>query len=121
LEVEVACCATQPIIMDRNPTPHWQNLKSKLTVLFSFFNISNKIIYWAFHLHGTTCTYGISLWRSIFFSLKSYRKYKSENGHTRTSENIGGGIRCLGGVSIPCWQVTPAMSTVSNAKSVFPN
>jgi hypothetical protein len=22
LEVEVACCATQPIIMDRNPTPH---------------------------------------------------------------------------------------------------
>jgi hypothetical protein len=34
-------------------------------------------------------------------SHKSYRKYKSENGHTRTSEYIRGGIRCHGGVSIP--------------------
>jgi hypothetical protein len=35
---------------------------------------------------------------------KSYRKYKSEleNGRTRTSEYIRGGIKCHGGVSIPC-------------------
>jgi hypothetical protein len=33
---------------------------------------------------------------------KSCRKYKSENGRTRTSEYIKGGIRCLGGVSITC-------------------
>jgi hypothetical protein len=32
----------------------------------------------------------------------SYRKCKSENGRTRTSEYIRGGIRCHGGVSIPC-------------------
>jgi hypothetical protein len=31
---------------------------------------------------------------------KSYGKYKSENGRTRTSEYIRGGIRCHGGVSI---------------------
>jgi hypothetical protein len=35
-------------------------------------------------------------------SHKSYRKYKSQNGCTRTSEYIRGGIRCHGGVSIPC-------------------
>jgi hypothetical protein len=34
-------------------------------------------------------------------SHKSYRKYKSENGRTRTSEYIRGGIRCHGGVNIP--------------------
>jgi hypothetical protein len=45
-------------------------------------------------------------------SLKSYRKYKSENGHTQTSEYIRGGIRCHGGVSIPCWLVTPAVSPI---------
>jgi hypothetical protein len=33
-------------------------------------------------------------------SHNSYRKYKSENGRTRTSEYITGGIRCHGGVSI---------------------
>jgi hypothetical protein len=33
---------------------------------------------------------------------KSDRKNKSENWCTRTSEYIRGGIRCLGGVSIPC-------------------
>jgi hypothetical protein len=46
-------------------------------------------------------------------SHKSYRKYKSENGHTRTSEYIRGEIRCHGGVSIPCWPVTPAVSPIS--------
>jgi hypothetical protein len=35
-------------------------------------------------------------------SCKSKRKYKSENGRTWTSEYIRGGIRCHGGVSIPC-------------------
>jgi hypothetical protein len=35
-------------------------------------------------------------------SHKSYRKYKSENGRTRTSEYIRVGIRYHGGVSIPC-------------------
>jgi hypothetical protein len=46
-------------------------------------------------------------------SHKSYRKYKSENGCTRTSAYIRGGIRCHGGVSIPCWPVTPAVSPIS--------
>jgi ribosomal protein S17E len=46
-------------------------------------------------------------------SHKSYRKYKSENGRTRTSEYIRSGIRCHGGVSIPCWPVTPAVSPIS--------
>ena len=32
----------------------------------------------------------------------SYRKYKSENGRTWTSEYIRDGIRYHGGVSIPC-------------------
>jgi hypothetical protein len=46
-------------------------------------------------------------------SRKSKRKYKSENGSTRTSEYIRGGIRCHGGVSIPFWPVTPAVSPIS--------
>jgi hypothetical protein len=46
-------------------------------------------------------------------SHKSNRKYKSENGRTRTSECIRGGIRCHGGVSIPCWSITPAVSPFS--------
>jgi hypothetical protein len=33
---------------------------------------------------------------------KSYRKYKSDNGRTWTSEYTRGGIRCHGGVSILC-------------------
>jgi hypothetical protein len=45
-------------------------------------------------------------------SRKSKRKYKSENERTRTSEYIRGGIRCHGGVSIPCWPVTPAVSPI---------
>jgi hypothetical protein len=45
-------------------------------------------------------------------SHKSYRKYKSENGRTRTSEYIRGGLRCHGGVSIPCWPVTPVVSPI---------
>jgi hypothetical protein len=40
-------------------------------------------------------------------SHKFSRKYKSENGRTRTSEYIRGGIRCQGGVSIPSRPVTP--------------
>jgi hypothetical protein len=35
-------------------------------------------------------------------SLKSYRKYKSENGCTRISEYIRGGIMYHRGVNIPC-------------------
>jgi hypothetical protein len=46
-------------------------------------------------------------------SHKFYRKYKSENGCTRTSEYIRGEIRCHWGVSIPCWPVTPAVSPIS--------
>jgi hypothetical protein len=45
-------------------------------------------------------------------SHKSYGKYKSENGRTWTSEYIRGGIRCQGGVSIPCWPVIPALSPI---------
>jgi hypothetical protein len=33
-------------------------------------------------------------------SHQSNRKYKSENGRSRTSKYIRGGIRCHGGVSI---------------------
>jgi hypothetical protein len=32
------------------------------------------------------------------------------NGLTRTPGYTGGGIRCLGGVSIPCWSITPIVS-----------
>jgi hypothetical protein len=46
-------------------------------------------------------------------SYKSCRKYKSGNGHTRTSEYIRGGIRCHGGISIPCRPVTYAVNLVS--------
>jgi hypothetical protein len=46
-------------------------------------------------------------------SRKSKRKYKSENGRTLTSEYIRGGIRCHGGVSIPCRPVTPTVSPIS--------
>jgi hypothetical protein len=31
---------------------------------------------------------------------------------TRTPGYTGDGIRCLGGVSIPCWSITPAVSPV---------
>jgi hypothetical protein len=40
-------------------------------------------------------------------------RYKSENGRARASEYIRGGIRCHGGVSIPCWSVTPVVSPFS--------
>jgi hypothetical protein len=43
----------------------------------------------------------------------SNRKYKSENGRTRTSEYIRGGIRYHGGVSIPCRSIKPAVSPFS--------
>jgi hypothetical protein len=46
-------------------------------------------------------------------SHNSCRKYKSENKPTRTSEYIRSGIRCHGGVSIPCWPFTPAVSPIS--------
>jgi hypothetical protein len=46
-------------------------------------------------------------------SHKSYRKYKSEIGRTRTSEYIRGGIRYHGGVSIPCRSITLAVSHIS--------
>jgi hypothetical protein len=45
-------------------------------------------------------------------SHKSYRKYKSENGRTRTSEYIRGRIRCHGVVSIPCRPVAPAVRPI---------
>jgi hypothetical protein len=44
---------------------------------------------------------------------KSYRKYKSDNGRTRTSEYIRRGIMCHGGVSMPCRSITPAVSPIS--------
>ena len=37
---------------------------------------------------------------------------KEVNGLTRTPGHTGGGIRCLGGVSIPCRPVTPAVSPI---------
>jgi hypothetical protein len=46
-------------------------------------------------------------------SHKSYKKNKSDNGRTQTSEFIRGGIRCHGGVSIPCRSITPAVSPFS--------
>jgi hypothetical protein len=51
--------------------------------------------------------------RNSIQSHKSDRKYKSENGRTRTSEYIRGGIRCHGGVSIPCRSITPAVRPFS--------
>jgi hypothetical protein len=45
-------------------------------------------------------------------SHKSNRKYKLENGRTRTSEYIKGGIRCHGGVSIPYRSITPTVSPI---------
>jgi hypothetical protein len=42
-------------------------------------------------------------------SRNSSRNYKS---NTRTPRNTGGGIRCLGGASIPCRLVAPAVSPV---------
>jgi hypothetical protein len=51
-------------------------------------------------------------------SHKSYRKYKSENGLKQASEYIRGGIRCHGGVSIPCRPVAPDMRPKPNIKSV---
>jgi hypothetical protein len=42
---------------------------------------------------------------------KSYRKYKSENW-AKMDSRTRGGIRCLRGVSIPCWPVRPAISPI---------
>jgi hypothetical protein len=63
--------------------------------------------------HKSKCAAFTGQWRlnemtkitNSYQSHKSYRKYKSENGRTRTSEYIRGGIRFHGGVSIPCWPV----------------
>jgi hypothetical protein len=41
--------------------------------------------------------------------------YKIECRATRTSDKCKGKIRCLGGVSILCWPVTPALSPTSNS------
>jgi hypothetical protein len=38
------------------------------------------------------------------------------NGLTRTPGYTGGGIRCLGRVSIPCWPVAPAVFPISNVE-----
>jgi hypothetical protein len=52
-------------------------------------------------------------------SHKSIRKNKSENGRKQTSEYIRGGIRCHGGVSIPCWSITPNVNIVSDWLNVL--
>jgi hypothetical protein len=52
-------------------------------------------------------------------SHNSYRKNKSETGRTRTSEYIRGGIRCHGGVSIPCRSITPALSLFSRLSKLY--
>jgi hypothetical protein len=56
-------------------------------------------------------------------SRKSKRKYKSENGRTlwRTSEYIRGGIKCHGGVSIPCRPVASAVRPISNQRELTLN
>jgi hypothetical protein len=41
--------------------------------------------------------------------------YKIECRATRTSDKCEGRIRCRGGVSIPFWPVTPAVSPISNS------
>jgi hypothetical protein len=46
-------------------------------------------------------------------SHKCYRKYDSENWRLRTYEYIRGGMRCHGGVSIPCQPVTPTVIPIS--------
>jgi hypothetical protein len=53
------------------------------------------------HSRVFSCSYEMTKITISNQSQKSYRKYKSENGRTRTSEYIRGGIRCHGGVSIP--------------------
>jgi hypothetical protein len=50
-------------------------------------------------------------------SHKPYKKFKSENGRIRTFESIRDGIRCHGGVRIPCRPVTPAVSPISRLGS----
>ena len=49
---------------------------------------------------------------------KSYRKYKSENGRTRTSEYIRGGIRCHGGVASPADRSHPPCAPYQTSKSI---
>jgi hypothetical protein len=44
---------------------------------------------------------------------KPVRNINQRNKWANTDPRIsGGGIRCLGGVSIPCWSITPAVSPV---------
>jgi hypothetical protein len=50
-------------------------------------------------------------------SHKPYRKFKSENGRIWTFEFIRGGIKCHGGVCIPCRPVTPTVSPISRLGS----
>jgi hypothetical protein len=82
-------------------------LKGKPPEIVRFFNEIN-IFAILCQLHEKT-----KITNSIQYH-KSNRKFKSENGRTRTSEYIRGGIRCHGGVSIPCRSITPAVSPFSD-------
>jgi hypothetical protein len=52
----------------------------------------------------------ISLQTQVGITSQRSKWANTDSGHT------GGGIRCLGGVSIPCRVITPAMGPISNVK-----
>jgi hypothetical protein len=63
------------------------------------------------------CLLAVSIMAKISasnLSRNTSRNYKSNNTNvlTRNPSQTGGGIRCLRGVSIPCWPVKPAVSPV---------
>jgi hypothetical protein len=58
------------------------------------------------------CPYKMTKIMNSIQSHKSYRKTNQRMG-IHGPLNIWGGIRCHGGVNIPCWPVTPAVSPIS--------
>jgi hypothetical protein len=64
-----------------------------------------------FSQHGSQMAYITNSHQSH----KSCRKYKSENGQTRTFRYTRGLIRCRGGVSIPCRLVTPIVNPIARS------
>jgi hypothetical protein len=84
---------------------------------FEYLNALNVIIYHLLVWHWSH-RWRLITWNDLDTKEWSVSKHELElqlreiSGIIRIPGYTGGGIRCQGGVSIPCWSITPALSPV---------
>jgi hypothetical protein len=111
-DIDIGYCTMKNFILySKSIRTKFSNFSSEMVTSEYESNINNgtwnKLCWMIYHMHKRTKITNSNQ------SHKSYKKYKLEDGRTRTSEYIRGGIRCHGGETIPCWPVTPTVSSIS--------